>query len=114
VEEAESREEETGITAVPVAPSVPEWLREDASKTWVVPEPPTQVSATPLPETKSKPAPKAQPGKAAKPPQPVARRKPAQRKPRTKQEKTSQLNLALGGLIIAMILVIFILLYVAL
>jgi len=91
---------------------VPQWLQENVSESWVIQEPPTEIStSTPEEVTKSEPAQTAgDVDKAAA--KPAKKRKP--KKVRTKKEEKSRLNLMLVGLIIAMILVFFILITMAL
>lgn len=114
IEEEEEAVEE-GVTAVAPAKDVPDWLQQDVSPTWVTQEPPTQVSPFPQEEKRSskpKPKPAPKPASVAKA-KPKPRKKPAPKKPRTKQQKASQLNLALGGLIIIFMLVVLLLFYMA-
>jgi len=112
VEEEEAVAE--GATAVVSDKDVPDWLQQDVSPTWVTQEPPTQVSPFPQEEEKpSKQKTKSKPEAAAKA-KPKSRKKAAPKKPRTKKQKASQLNLALGGLIIIFMLVVLILLYMVL
>lgn len=92
---------------------VPQWLQENVSESWVVPEPPTQISTASsekAPEsTSTAPTETAVDTVAEKTPKP---KKP--KKVRTKKEEKSRLNLMLAGLIFAMIVVFLILIFIAL
>jgi len=115
---AEELEEEEGVgegaTAVASDKDVPDWLQQDVGPTWVTQEPPTQVSPFPQEEEKpSKQKTKSKPKAAAKA-KPKSRKKAAPKKPRTKKQKASQLNLAMGVLIVIFMFVALYLAYVVL
>jgi hypothetical protein len=92
--------------------TVPDWLQNEVSPTWVTQEPATQLSPFPqVQEEKPKPKSRPQPAqKAAQLPAKPRQKAPAKR-PRTNQEQTSRLNVAMAGLILIMIVVFLLLLY---
>lgn len=109
----EEMAQETAVTSPSSGQELPDWLQSDASPAWVVQEQPTQVSPFAEPAA-AKPSPKPKPKPTPKPkPQSAAPQKKGQKRLRTKQEKKSQLNLALGALMVIMILVILTLAYIA-
>ncbi len=112
VEEPSTGEAATAV-ADPTDDTIPDWLQQEVNPTWVTQEPPTQISPFPQ-KTKEAPQPNARPAPKPTKARPAPRKKAAPKRPRTKQEQKSQLNLALGILIVAMLLVVLLLFYVAL
>jgi len=100
VPEAEAEGEEA-VPGLEATGEVPQWLQENVSESWVIQEPPAQISEG-EPAEQMAPTAVAAEGEPEKP-APKKKRKP--KKVRTKKEEKSRLNWILIGLILGLIIV---------
>lgn len=98
---------QAATTAVSADDSLPDWLQEDVGSSWEQPEAATAVNQPTTAEKSSSPA----KSKSAEKRPSTKGKKVAKPQPKSPQQQAAQLNLLLGLMVVALIIITMVLLY---